>query len=68
MRTYMCDSCKKIVTDPFEAELKEFCYVPEYDFVGIIPVPTKRKIKIHLCGECFKNLNKIAKEVTEGQE
>lgn len=66
MRTYVCDSCEKIISDPFEVEMKEFYYVPESGFGFIIlPNPIKRKIKIHLCGECFKNLNKIAKEMTE---
>ena len=65
MKTYVCDSCQKTISDPYEANMKEFCYTPEYNGGVFYPVPCKHGIRIHLCEECFRGLNKIAKAVEE---
>lgn len=62
MKVYQCDCCNKVISDPYKVKMKEF-YVGvdiEY-FSGIaIPFECKRKIKIHLCDDCFKGLHVIA--------
>ena len=68
MKTYVCDSCKKIIDDPFEIKMKEFFYVADYDFGTAFPSPFKQTAKIHLCDECFNGLRLIAKEKGGAEE
>lgn len=59
MRIYQCDSCKKAIEDPYTVKMKEF-------YLGIaIPVEYKRRVKIHLCDECYKGLNLIGELMLE---
>lgn len=62
MRVYQCDSCNKVIADPYKVEMKEFYLRVDTDyFSGIaIPVECKSKIKIHLCDDCYKGLHVIA--------
>lgn len=66
MRVYKCDCCNKVITDPYEVEMKEFYLGVDTDcfsLIGIaIPVERKRKIKIDLCDDCFKGLHVIAEK------
>ena len=62
MKTYVCDSCRKIIDNPYEAKMKEFYYTAEYDFGTVFPSPFKEKKIIHLCEKCFLGLSLIAKE------
>ena len=59
MRVYQCDSCYKIIENPYIVKMKEF-------YVGIdteyFTVKSKRKIKIQLCDDCYKGLNLIAEK------
>lgn len=65
MRVYQCDSCNKVISDPYTVKMKEF-YVGVMDIdcsSGIvIPIGSKRKIKIHLCDDCYKGLHLIAEK------
>jgi hypothetical protein len=61
MRVYKCDSCGITIEKPYEEEMKEFCFVAEIDEYGILPKPLKRKVKIHLCEDCFEGLYIIKK-------
>lgn len=57
MRVYKCDSCNKVITDPYTLGFDADCL----GLIGIaIPFECKRKIKIHLCDDCFKGLHVIA--------
>ena len=49
MRIYQCDSCKKIIDDPFTVKMKEFYLGVDTDCLsGIaIPVESRRRVKIH---------------------
>ena len=64
MRVYQCDSCNKVIQDPYIVKMKEF-YVGidrEY-FTGLgTLVKSKRKIKIQLCDDCYKGLHFIAEK------
>lgn len=62
MRVYRCDSCNKVIEDPYTVKMKEF-------YLGIaIPVEYKRRVKIHLCDECYKGLNLIGELVPKKRE
>lgn len=65
MRIYQCDSCYKIIENPYIVKMKEF-YIGRMDTdcsSGIvIPVERKRKIKIQLCNDCYKGLHLVAEK------
>ena len=65
MRVYQCDCCNKVISDPYTVKMKEFYVGVDTDyFSGIeIPVERKRKIKIHLCDDCYKGLHLIGELV-----
>lgn len=67
MKVYQCDCCNKVISDPYTVGMKEFYLgVDDTDYfslIGIaIPVECKRKIKIHLCDDCYKGLHVIAEK------
>lgn len=57
MQVYKCDACGQIIEDPYKMKMKEF-YIRctptylNYDFT--------KKVKIHLCNDCYHNLNNLA--------
>ncbi|WP_293969731.1 hypothetical protein [uncultured Ruminococcus sp.] len=59
MRIYQCDSCNKVISDPYTVKMKEFRIGIE---IGI-PLASKKKIKIHLCDDCYKGLHLIGELV-----
>ena len=59
LKVYECDACKKTIKDPYEVKMKEFYAGCSFENYGIFPSNDKRKVKIHLCDDCFKGLNKI---------
>lgn len=62
MRVYQCDSCNKVISNPYTVKMKEFYLGVDIDCLsGIaIPVKIKRKIKIQICDDCYKGLHVIA--------
>ena len=67
MKKYVCDSCNKVIDDPFAARMTRFEFVPQYDCGCVYRLPMKNKIKIDLCENCFNGLKYIA-EKKEGVE
>lgn len=64
MRIYQCDSCYKIIENPYIVKMKEFYVGIDIEYfsqIGI-PIESKRKIKIHLCDDCYKGLRVIAEK------
>lgn len=61
MKVYKCDSCGVEIKNPHEQKMKEFCFSAEIDEHGIFPKFWKRKVKIHLCNDCFIGLYIIKK-------
>lgn len=64
MRVYQCDSCNKVISDPYTVKMKEFYVGVDIEFftrIGI-PIESKRKIKIQLCDDCYKSLHLIAEK------
>ena len=62
MKVYECDCCKKVIQNPYELKMKEFYVGCSFEPWGVFPSNDKRKVKINLCDDCFKGLNKIAKD------
>lgn len=69
MKVYQCDSCKKVIKTPYEEKMKEFYVGCEFTLGAAFPTFEKRKVKIHLCEDCFQGLHLIAeKKRKEGAE
>ena len=62
MKAYVCDCCNAVISDPYEAQMKEFYYGAEYNFGTAFPIQIKNRRKIHFCGTCFDNLKNVAKK------
>lgn len=62
-KAYVCDACGATMTDPYEAQMREFYVGVMYELNFAFPHNVKtRKCKVHLCSECYHNLDKLAKE------
>lgn len=64
MRVYQCDSCNKVITNPYIVKMKKFYVGIDIEYfsqIGI-PIKSKRKIKIQLCDDCYKGLHLIAEK------
>lgn len=61
MKVYQCDSCKKVIDNPYDVRMKEFYVAADYDNGVYFPVDSIRKVKIHMCDECYMRLHLIAK-------
>lgn len=64
MKTYICDSCGRVMSNPYRENMKEF-YVDffAHEGNGVLPCNCKRKVKIHLCENCYRGLYSIAEKV-----
>lgn len=63
MKAYICDACGSVIADPHEAEMKEFSVLAEENGGALMPFTSVKRVKIHLCGECFHGLRLIAEDV-----
>lgn len=63
MKAYICDGCGSVIADPHEAEMKEFSVLAEERCGALMPFTSVKRVKIHLCGECFHGLRLIAEDV-----
>ena len=68
MRIYQCDSCYKIIENPYIVKMKEFYIDNTHSIQDENPIESKRKVKIHLCDECYKGLNLIGELVPENRK
>ena len=64
MKIYQCDSCNKVIQDPYIVKMKEFYVGIDREYFTWLetPVKSKRKIKIQLCDDCYKGLHFIAEK------
>lgn len=64
MRIYQCDSCYKIIENPYIVKMEEFYVGIDIEYFSRIktPIERKRKIKIQLCNDCYKGLHLIAEK------
>lgn len=56
MRVYQCDCCNKVISNPHNVKMKEFYIDNTHSIQDENPIESKRKIRIHLCDECYKRL------------
>lgn len=70
MRIYQCDSCYKIIENPYIVKMREFYVGIDTEYFSRIKtlVKSKRKIKIQLCDDCYKGLNLIGELVQKKRE
>lgn len=68
MKVYQCDGCGKTITNPYEEKMKEFYVGCHFDYGGVFPENSKRKVKIHLCDDCFKSLYSIAEKKAKADQ
>ncbi len=69
MKVYQCDSCEKVIKEPYDSKMKEFYVGCEFTLGVALPTFEKRKVKIHLCEDCYRGLHLIAeKKRKEGAE
>lgn len=68
MRVYQCDSCNKVIADPYTVKMKEFYVKIDTEYFTWIKtlVKSERKIKIQLCDDCYKGLRFIAEKKGAG--
>ena len=64
-KVYLCDACGEVVKDPWTTKMKEF-YV-ETDITGM-PLGWTKRVKIHLCAECYEGLHELAKRKSKGAQ
>lgn len=67
-KVYKCDSCEVMIDKPHDVKMKEFYIAVEIDEYGAFPYCDTRKIKIHLCEECFNGLKQIGKNLGKRRE
>ena len=60
MRVYQCDSCKRIIENPYIEKMKEFDLGTNLFGERDIDIKYKRRVKIHLCEKCYYGLKSIA--------
>lgn len=63
-KAYVCDAYGIATTNPYEAKMKELYVGMEIGLDVVLPSPRKRKIRVHLCDECYHALHEIAKGVS----
>ena len=62
-KVYKCDSCGATIENPYKVKMKEFYIGAKFDLGMCFPEDSKQKVKIHLCGKCYKGLCTIANKV-----
>ena len=62
-RVYKCDSCEEMIENPYKEKMREFFVGCSFEIFGVVPKNEKRKVKIHLCEDCYKGLHLIADKV-----
>jgi hypothetical protein len=60
---YVCDACGVTMTNPYKVNMKEFYVGCDFEYVGVFPIDCTRKVKVHLCEECYKGLKMIARNL-----
>lgn len=59
-KVYQCDACGDVMKSPYEAKMKEFYIGCSFEFGHVLPSFNKKIVRIHLCDNCYRNLNRLA--------
>ena len=62
MKTYVCDICCIAIDEPHTVRMREFCFTISNCDIYQVPHKYKKKVKIHLCNNCFEGFKHIAKD------
>lgn len=65
MKSYICDICEIAIKEPYSAKMREFCFTFSNSDFDQVAEKTKRKVKIHLCNNCYERFKNIVKEKTQ---
>lgn len=65
---YKCDACSVMIDRPYDVQMKEFYIGCSFESYGVVPVNSRRKVKVHLCDECFKGLKMIARNLRRAED
>jgi hypothetical protein len=57
-----------VIEDVYREEMKEFYIGCDFEYCGVFPVASKRKIKVDLCEDCYQGLHLIAKAKRSEQQ
>lgn len=59
MKSYVCDVCQTIISNPHTVKMKEFYVGYTYEIgSGAIPINSKRREKLHMCSHCWQEFLK----------
>lgn len=61
-KAYVCDACGLTIKDPYRVKMKEFYVGMDICLDIALPRPSKRRVQVELCDECYHALHEIAKE------
>lgn len=63
MKTIICDICEKDIggDKKYDLKVREFYLAAAFYEHCVLPEPSSRKRRIHLCGDCYDLIKKIAK-------
>lgn len=67
MKIYKCDSCGRMIKDPYREKMKEFYIVLDDEFGICIPRNRKRRTKVDICSECWWGLRQISEKALEAK-
>lgn len=67
-KAYVCDACGITITDPYDVKMKEFYIGCSYVLGCVMPSSEKRRIKVHLCDDCYHALCEIGTKVQRGEQ
>jgi hypothetical protein len=62
MKVYKCDSCGRIMSNPYKERMIKFYVGCHFDFGAVFSENCKRSVKIHLCENCYHGLHLIAEK------
>ena len=68
-KVYVCDACGDTIRNPHAVKMKEFYIGCSFDLGGgVFPSFDTRKVKVHLCDDCYNALCEIARKKRESGE
>ena len=67
-KAYVCDACGIAITNPHNVKMKEFYIGYSFELCGVLSSFDTRRVKVHLCDDCYHALCEIATKVKRGAE
>lgn len=64
-KVYKCDSCGRMIDDPYEERVREFYIGLDYHSISD---PSVREFNMHLCKRCYRGLSEIKIRLSKEME